>query len=425
MKRIALILACALPPAAAGDSFLLRGGAIHPVSGPAIPNGAVLVKDGRIAEVGVKVAAPKGVRVIELKGLHVYPGLIDSGTQLGLAEIASVRETSDTQDLGDFKPQLRAAVAVNPESEHLAVTRANGITAAITSPSGGIIAGQAALLHLDGWTREDLALRPSVAMRLDYPQIQTSSGSMGMETRRSRTPYAELKKRYEQQLRDLDQFFESARRYRKAKAAGASDFRTDLKLEAMLPVLEGKLPLLVRAVREKTIRQAIEFAARQKVRMILQHGAEAWKLAPELKAGNISVTLGPTLSLPQQEDDPYDQPFSTPAALLKAGVKFAFCTFGPGAGANPFNLPYEAAGAVPFGLPPDEALKAVTLHAAQIWGVESEIGSIEKGKLADLIITDGDPLEITTHVRQMFINGRPVDLNNKHKRLYEKYRQRP
>lgn len=411
------LLSAMLPLAAqTGNSFLLRGGTVHTVSGPDIPGGSVLVKDGRIAGVGPKLAAPKGVRVIDVKGLHVYPGLIDSATQLGATEIGSVRETVDVTDLGSFKPQLRIASALNPASEHIPVTRSNGITTAVVQPVGGIIAGQAALIHLDGWTTEEMLIKPAVAMHLDYPYIQPGGGRM---------PFAEAKKRYAAQIRELNEYFESARRYQKAKAAAPPDFKPDLALEAMLPVLEGKLPLLVRAVEEKTIREAIVFAGKQRVRIILQQAVECWKVAAELKAKGIPVMLPRTYSLPADEDEPYDRPFTTPAELFKAGVKFSFATYGPGSANAPSNLPYEAAAAVPFGLPPQEALKAVTLNAAAILGVEDQIGSIETGKLADLIVTDGDPLETRTHVLQMFINGRPVDLNNKHKRLYEKFVNRP
>lgn len=222
-------------------------------------------------------------------------------------------------------------------------------------------------------------------------------------------------------MRELDDFMESARRYRQAKAAAGPDFETDLKLEAMIPVLDGKLPMLIRADKEKTIKEAIAFADKQKVHMILERGEEAWKVAAELKAHNIPVILPPTLRLPDEEDDPYDKPFSIPGELYKAGVKIAFASFGPGAEDNPRNLPYEASAAVGFGLPQEEALKAVTLYAAQIWGVDGELGSIDKGKWADLIVTDGDPLETRTQIKQMFIKGAPVDLDNKHHRLYEEY----
>jgi len=419
---LAIFLTVVSLRAAGPDTILLRGATVHPVSGPDISDGSVLVRDGKIAEVGAHIAVPKGARVIELKGLHIYPGMIDSATEIGLTEIEAVREMSDISDIGLFKPQLRAATAVNPASEHIPVTRANGITSVITNPGGGIVAGQSVLMHLNGWTMEDMVVRSPAAMRLEFPNIRTPNRFGGSEAPAGRTSaYADAKKRYEQQLQELNDFMESARRYRQAKAAGGPDFETDLKLEAMIPVLDGKVPMLIRAEKEKTIKEAIAFADKQKVRMILEQGAEAWKIAPELKAHNIPVVLPPTLRLPDQEDDPYDKPFSIPGELSKAGVKFAFASFGPGSEDNPRNLPYEAAAAVGFGLPYEEALKAVTLYAAQIWGVGDELGSIEKGKWADLIVTDGDPLETRTQIKQMFIKGAPVDLENKHHRLYEKY----
>ncbi len=424
MRRwLSAALLCVLP--AAAETVLLKNVDVHPVSGPEIADGAVLIEGEKIAEVGTKLAAPKGVKVIDLKGLHLYPGMIDSATELGLTEIGSVREMNDTSELGSFKPQLRAMVAVNPASEHIPVTRANGITSAITMPAGGIICGQMSLMHLDGWTVDEMALRTSAGMVLDFPQIQMGAGLRRRSTEAGTTTYAEARRRYEAELQRLNEFFEQARAYRQAKLAGAADFRTDLKMEAMIPVLEGKLPVVIRADRERTIKEAIAFAEKQKIRMILDHGEEAWKVAAELKAKHIAVTLGPTLRLPEEEDDAYDKPFTIPAELYKSGVKFAFGTFGPTASDHPRNLPYQAATAVAFGLPYEEALKAVTLNAAEMWGVGEEIGSIEKGKLADLIVTDGDPLETKTQVKRMFIRGRAVDLETKHSRLYEKYLNRP
>ncbi|MGA2131623.1 MAG: amidohydrolase family protein [Bryobacteraceae bacterium] len=413
-------LVCLQP--AAAETILLHGATVHTVSGPDIPNGAVLVRDGKIAEVGTHIVPPKGTRLIDLKGLHIYPGMIDSATEIGLTEIEAVREMNDITDLGLFKPQLRAATAVNPASEHIPVTRANGITSVITSPGGGIIAGQSVLLRLNGWTMSDMAVRAPAAMRLEYPHIQARGRFGGGEgPGRGGSAYADAKKRYEQQIRELNDFMESARRYRQAKGVGGPDFATDLKLEAMLPVLDGKLPMLIRAEKEKTIKEAIAFADKQKIHMILERGVEAWKVTAELKSHSIPVILPPTLRLPDEADDPYDKPFSIPGELSKAGVKFAFATFGPGSEDNPRNLPYQAAAAVGFGLPQEEALKAVTLYPAQIWGAGDELGSIERGKSADFIVTDGDPLETRTQIKQEFIQGVSVDLENKHRRLYEKY----
>jgi len=187
-------------------------------------------------------------------------------------------------------------------------------------------------------------------------------------------------------------------------------------------VIKGEQALLITAERERAIRDALQFGDKQKIKIILCNPKEAYKVLDLIKSHNVPVVLGPTLSLPLTEDDAYDQPFTTPGQLYKAGVKFAFASF-----SNQFSrdLPYEAAAAVPFGLPKEEAMKAVTVNAAQIWGVGSQIGTIEEGKFADFMVTDGDPLEIQTHVKQLFIKGRSVSLDDKQKRLYEKYENRP
>jgi imidazolonepropionase-like amidohydrolase len=237
-----------------------------------------------------------------------------------------------------------------------------------------------------------------------------------------RTTFAEARRNHERELQELAEFFEQARRYQKAKAAGGPAFKADVRLEAMLPVLDRKAPVMVTAVRERAIREAIQFADRQKIRMILASPRRFGDTLKDIKAKDIPVILGPTLELPLEDDDAYDSEFALPAELHKAGVKFAFGSF-----ANQFarNLPYQAANAVAYGLPYDEALKAVTLYPAEIWGVAEQYGSIEKGKYADLMVTDGDPLETKTQVKRLFIKGREVDLESKHTKLYKKYMARP
>jgi len=313
------------------DTFLIRGATVHPVASAEIQNGSVLVRDGKIVGVGRNLAAPKGTRIVEGKGLHVYPGMIDSGTQLGLAEIGAVRESVDTGEIGKFDPQLRAEVAINPSSEHIPVTRANGITAVITLPmaaggeggggrrgggGGSIITGQAALVHLDGWTWEEMDVKKSAAMAMRFPSILSGGGRFGggdlPPDIAARFSFTESKKNYETELRELKEFFEESRRYQKAKAANLKGFRTDLKFEAMLPVLEGKEPLVVMASRERAIHDAVQFSDQQKVKVIIADPRELGKMGPELKARNISAILGPTLALPLYEDDPYDAAYALP-----------------------------------------------------------------------------------------------------------------
>jgi imidazolonepropionase-like amidohydrolase len=429
MKFLLLTLAATTLLAADNDTFLIRNADIYPVTGAMKPSASLLVENGKITQIAPKINPPKNVRVIEGKGLRVYPGLIDSSTQLGLSEISGIRETVDISELGMFMPQLRTIVAVNPESEHFPVVRANGITSAMTFPSSNngnrpgspdrqIISGQAALIHLDGWTWEDMEVKRSAAMHLIFPTIQRPGrgGANGGET------FAQAKRNYDRQLEQISDFFEEVRRYQRAKAAARPDFQINLKYESMIPVLEGKLPVAVSATRERAIRDAIAFAEKQKIKIVLLAPREISKLAADIKSKNIPVILGPTLDLPLYEDDPYDSAFTLPSDLYKAGIKFAFGTF-----ENEFvrDLPYSAAVAVNFGLPYEEALKAITINAAQIWGVDDQIGSIDVGKVADLMVTNGDPLETPTQVKHLLIRGREVDLTNKQTRLYEKYSNRP
>jgi imidazolonepropionase-like amidohydrolase len=419
MKILVLLSIPLVLAAGPENTFLLRGVTVNPVSGPKIENVSLLVTDGKIADIGPKIAVPKGTKIIEGKGLHVYPGMIDSATEVGMEEIGSVRETNDTTEIGDFKPQLRAAIAVNPSSEHIPVIRANGITAAIALPDGGIIAGQASLMRLDGWTWEEMAMKRDAAMHLVFPTLTAGGGGIAGA---ASSAFADRRRAYDRRLKLLSDYFESARRYQKAKAAPGASFKRDLALEAMQPVIEGKMPVLVEAVRERAIKDALTWAAKEKVTIILSGVRKPGNTLAELKFRNIPVILGPTQALPLEEDDPYDGAFTLPAELYKAGVKFAFGSFG-----NQFsrNLPYQAGTAVAFGLPYDEALKSVTLYPAQIWGVDDQLGSIEKGKSADFILTDGDPLEVRTNVKRMFVNGKEVDLESKHTKLYQKYLARP
>jgi imidazolonepropionase-like amidohydrolase len=424
-----------LLPLAAAEVTLIRNITIYPVTGPEIANGSILIEDGKIADMGAKVNAPKHAKIVEGKGLRAYPGMIDSATELGLGEISSIRETSDTGEIGEYNPQLRTIVAVNPSSEHIPVVRANGVTTAIALPyvsAGGggrggavspkMITGQVALIHLDGWTWEDMEVKRSTAMELIFPSITTPGGRFAeFAGAAPRLTYAEQKRQYEKRLKDLNEFFENARRYQTAKSARAPDFKTDLKYEAMIPVLEGKTPMMITVSREKSIKDAIAFADKQKVKVVLAGAREYGATMADLKAKGIPVITPQTLALPQREDDQYDQGASLPAELHKAGVKFAFGSF-----TNQFsrNLPYQAATAVAYGLPYDVALKAVTVTPAEIWGVADRIGSIEKGKIADIMITDGDPLETKTQIKQLFINGKPVDLASRHTKLNDKYGSR-
>ncbi len=423
---LTVVAALAFAARAADPVLVIRGATIHTVSGKDIPNGTVVVRNGKIEAVGERVAAPAGAKVIDARGLHVYPGLIDAGTTMGLTEISSVRETVDTTELGEFNPELLAATAINPASEHISVTRANGITTVVSAPAGGVISGQAALINLAGWTAEEMAVRKSLGMTIQFPTVRMRSSEGGGVRGGRPIPYNEAKRTYDRQIAALREWIEKARHYAKARQAEDPGLKRDLKLEALGPLVRGEQPAIVAVSEARDARNAIEFAGKENIKIVLVPGSrggssELVKVADLLKKHDIPVIVGPTLALPENEDDAYDLPYATPALLYKAGVRFCFGTF-----ATSFsrNLPYQAAQAVAFGLPPDEALKAITLHAARILGA-TELGSIEPGKMANLIVTDGDPLESRTQVKRLIIAGRETSTDNRHKQLYEKYLARP
>lgn len=414
------------------SSFILQGGTVHTLTNGVIENGSILVRDGRIIGVGKNLTPPDGAQVIHIDGMQVYPGMIDSASMIGLNGLAESPVSSDVSEPGLIHPQLRAVTAVQSDSDQIAMSRANGVTSAIVFPDGDLLPGQLSLVHLDGSNNDHMSILPAAAMHLHFPIIATmrvwkhesdeDDEELGSGVRYQPMPYPEAKKQHDEHLRELNRFFDQARRYRKAKLAGAKNLAPDLRFEAMIPVLDGTMPVFVTAVREREIREAIAFADKQKIKMILADAGECYKVIDLIKAHKIPVVLQPTLSLPLDEDDPYDRAYTIPAELYRAGIPFAIATFS----ANSVrNLPYQAAAAVAFGLPQEEAYKAVSLNAAQIFGVGKRYGSIEEGKVADLIVTTGDPLDARTLVKQVYINGKAQDLDTRQQQLYQKYKARP
>ncbi|HSG81938.1 MAG TPA: amidohydrolase family protein [Gemmatimonadota bacterium] len=412
-------------------AYVIQNATVHTLAGATIESGAVLIRDGHILEVGAGVAAPADAAVIDATGMHVYPGMIDAYSRLGLTEVGSVPATQDASELGDWTPHLSAYTAIHPASEHIPVARANGVTHAVTAPGGGGgfrggggggIPGQATLIHLDGYTIEEMAIEPAVGMAIQWPTIQTRSFDFTTFQMRQR-PYSEAKKEYDEQIAELESWFEAARHYKQAVERGdRSKFQRDLQLENLARTLGGELPVIAVANDKLSIESAVEFAERNDLELILAGGRDAREVKEMLAEKGVPVILGPTQSLPAEEDDPYYYPFSLAGELQAAGVKIAFATFNS---SDSRTLPYEAANTVSFGLPREEALKAVTLYPAEMLGVADRLGTLEAGKLANLIVTDGDPLEIQTQVHYVFINGIPVDIDNKHRRLWEHYMDRP
>ena len=415
------------------STYAITHAKITTLVGLAIDDGTLVIKDGKIAAVGssASVEVPAGAQVIDGKGLQVYPGLFDAVTQMGLSEISAVSSTVDSSETGNFNPDVIAATAVSPSSEHIPVTRASGITEVLAVPASGgfdsgggrsVVGGQASAFSLAGWTMDDMQIKRSVAMVINWPTIQTRTFDFATFSRKDR-PYTEAKQEYEKQVNELTDWIDRARHYAQAIGhGGPSDFERDVKLEALAPVVRGQLPVLVFADRARDIRNAVEFCDKQKLKMILAGGEEAYQVKELLRSKNVPVILRPMLSLPREEDDAYDALLSQPEQLYEAGVKFAIGSFD-----NSFarRLGQNAANAVAHGLPYEQALKAVTIYPAQMFGLGDQVGTIETGKLANVIVTNGDPLELTTDVKYLFIRGQLTSTDNRHKRLYEKYSNRP
>jgi len=412
-------------------AYALVHAKIFTLAGAPIENGTLIIRDGKIAAVGGQVEVPQDAQVINGEGLQIYPGMFDPITQMGLREIGAVGSTVDTTESGNYNPDVVALTAISPSSEHIPVTRVAGITEVLAVPASGgmdsfgptgVIGGQASAIYLAGWTVDEMQLKRSVAMVVNWPEIQTKTFDFTTFSRKEK-PYTEAKQEYDKQVTELTDWIVRARHYAQAMGHGApADFARDLKLEALVPVVRGQLPLLIFADRSREIRNAIEFCDKQNLKMILAGGSEAYKLKDLLRSRSIPVVLRPVLTLPLYEDDPYDRLLSQPAELAAAGVKFAFGSFD-----NSFarRLGQNAANAAAYGLPYEEALKAVTLYPAQIFGLADQVGTLETGKVANVIVTNGDPLEITSEVRYLFIRGQLTSLDNRHKRLFEKYSARP
>jgi len=416
-------------PRAAEKTYAIRGAAITSLAGPTIKKGNIVMRDGRIVDIGADAAIPADAEVLDADGLEAFPGMFDALDQAGLQEIGAVAATVDAHELGEFNPQLVAAVAVHPASEHIPVIRAAGITHVVSAPEaggfgggGGFILGQASVINLAGWTIQEMLVRRSAAMVVDWPGLNTRTFDFATFSVKEK-PFADVKKEYDKKVQELTDFFDEARHYQQAVEKGsAQNYVRDLKLEAMIPVLKGELPLLVLANRAHEIRSAVEFCDKQKVRLIVGFAGEAMKERDLLKSKNIPVILGPTMRLSPDEDDPYDKFFTLPSDLQKAGIRFAIASFG-----LEFvrRLPQQAGNAVAYGLSYDDGLKAITLYPAQILGLDKDLGTLEKGKIANIMITNGDPLELRTEVKYLYINGKPASTDNKHRQLYEKYSKRP
>lgn len=425
-----LLLSVSATPAAANDSLpappqsrpiLLEGATLHPLTGAAIRNGFLLLDDGKIVSVGAsRPELAPGTETVDVSGRHIYPGLISPNSAVGLIEIPSVRGTVDTAETGPVNANVRAEVAVNPDSEVVPVTRANGVLTVHAVPkvsSGGVIAGRSALIELDGWTWEEMTHTANVGLHVFWPPNRPSPFAPQQDD-------AEFQKARAKRIKIIEDAFDRADAYVSARSADPN-LPIDLNLEAMGLAIRGEQRVFLHANDLVEIEGALNLASQYNLSAVLVGGYDAEKITSRLKAMNVPVIVAGVHRLPLRRFDPENAPFTLANRLRLAGIEFAISRSGSAfTSAHERNLPYEAAMAAAHGLPPEEALKAITLYAARILGVEDRLGSLSEGKDATVIVTDGDPLEVTTNVVAAYIRGKRLDLTSRHTRLYEKYQQR-
>lgn len=401
-----IVLACVAGVTTASDQIpgampkgpvAIVGATIHPVSGPVIKQGVLVFDNGKITAVGDNVKVPKAAVVIKAGGKHIYPGLFEPYSRIGLTEISSVRASNDYRESGSLNPNVKAHVSVDPDGEIIPVTRSNGVLLTMTAPTGGLISGQSAVLQLDGWTYEDMTVLPRAGMII----------SLDSENERQR----------------LHAFFDEARRYNQGQEA-KSKILHDARLESMDKVLRGEQPIIIHADRSNDINRAIAFAVDQKVKLVIFGGYDAPQCRELMKKYDIPVIISAVHRNPGRRDDPYDAAYTLAKRLQDAGIRFCISGYERSDSWNARNLPYHAATAVAFGLSKEDAIRAITLSPAEILGVEKRVGSLDAGKDATLILCDGDPLEAATQVQSAWIAGKPVDLSNKQTMLYEKYQRK-
>lgn len=399
--------------------FALTGATIHTVTNGVIDNGVIHIDQDRIVFVGPNVKPiPDEYVSLDYTGKHIYPGLIDAGTSLGLIEISAIPVTVDNAEVGTFNPNMRAFTAINPNSASIPVNRVEGVSTVIAEPASGVVSGTATLIDLFGYTPDSMAVKADAAMVMNWP----AGGRRGWWD--SRTD-EQIKEQTDSALKEMRETWDKARFYHEmmtayeTEPAGKSKPDRDVRMEAMRPVFSGSLPVMIVVNRERDILAALEWvAANPQVRFIFSEVAEGWRVAEQIAAANVPVIVGPVLSTPTRDYDHYLRPYQNPGILSKAGVLVALRT---GQSDNVRNLPFQAGYAATYGMDKLEALKAVTINPAVIFGVEDRLGSIEAGKQANLVVANGDVFETMTTIEQMFIRGRKIPMTSRQEQLYRQF----
>ncbi|ABC44755.1 imidazolonepropionase-like amidohydrolase [Salinibacter ruber] len=402
--------------------FALTNAQVIVAPGDTLDDGTVVIRDDSIAAVGPNVSVPSDAQAFDLSGQMVYPGFIDSGTHLGLAEIGSLPETQDFNEIGDLTAHMNALTAVNPSTVHVPTTRAHGITSVITEPENGILPGTAALIGLHGYTPEQMHLGDVTLTKLNFPSV----GRQGPSDDRSPET---IQKEAEKALTQLNDLWAQAERYARIDSAVAEQPEARRQpefvpaMEGLLPVIRGEQPLMISANAAADISKALDWAEERGVldQLILSGALEGWRVADEIAAANVPVLVGSIMQPPSRESDRYDKAYRTPSLLHDAGVTVALRS---GKTENVRNLVFHAGFAAAHGLGKTEALRAITTTPARIFGVADQVGTIEAGKRANLFVADGDPLQPATDVQHLFIDGYKLPLENRATKLYDEFRNR-
>ena len=412
-----IVLLAQMPKAESG-TFALTNAQIETVTNGTIAKGTVIISNGRITAVGENVATPAGATVIDCSGKHIYPGFIDSGTRLGLSEIGSLPETQDNRELGDFAPNMHALTAINPNSVSIPITRTNGVTTVLSMPTGGMFPGQAAVVNLHGYTPQQMHTGFEGVI-LDFP---TSAKRGWWDDRKPE----KIKEEYQERLLKLDDIWQQAERFAMQTEAANADKNLKApeyypEMAALTDVVTGKAPLMIEVNMAPDIKDALAWVKANNVQAIFMGVSEGWRVAEQIAAANIPVITGPVLNLPTRDADRYDRPYANAGLMSAAGVQVAIRT---AEAENVRNLPFHAGFATTYGLPRQKAIEAITIVPARIFGLDKDYGSIEVGKVANLLVANGDPLETRTQVEHVFIAGKKMPNYNRHIGLYEEFLKR-
>ena len=396
-----------IPAAKQSGPVALVGGTIHTMTGDVIENGTILFENGVITAIGTNVNIPTGTTQENVSGKHIYPGLIDGWSQMGIYEIGAVNLTSDINEQGSVNPNVMTERAFNPESRWIGVGRSAGVLTSVTTPGGGLISGQSAAMMMDGWAWDEMTLKSGVSLIVNWPNPNNQNN-------------------YTRQLNDLRSAFADARAYKKAHEAmqsgNAPHHDVDTRWQSMMPVFDGERPVVVNANDVRQIQDAITWSEEENVRLIILGGRDAHLVADHLNNKQIPVIVTAVLTSPNRDWQGYDSSYALPSLLHAKGVNFAIAGTSSAPYAN--RLPFEAGAAAAYGLPAEEALKALTVYPAQILGIDDRVGTLEAGKDATLLITNGNPIEYSTQIEQVYVQGRKSDMKDSHRMFYEKYREK-